>query len=119
MANMANRSPQALREQTSKNTHATVASLLYQEPQVRTVLDLPCGERAFTARILERGYATRPEKSTVSCSVLIRLGATMTTASACASLSASPAIAGSNVEAQPITPTTSAAATVFADSAHP
>lgn len=43
-------------ENTSKNTHPTVLRLLLEEePQVRKVLDIPCGAGAFTLRLLERG----------------------------------------------------------------
>lgn len=39
------------REQTSRNTHATVTRLLLAEPECRKVLDIPCGEGALCARL--------------------------------------------------------------------
>jgi 2-polyprenyl-3-methyl-5-hydroxy-6-metoxy-1,4-benzoquinol methylase len=45
-----------IREVTTKNTHATVAALLWQEPGCRRVLDIPCGEGAFVNRIRAAGY---------------------------------------------------------------
>ncbi len=45
----------APRELTSRNTHATVARLLAAERGCRTVLDVPCGEGAFLARLAEMG----------------------------------------------------------------
>lgn len=44
-------------EATSRNTHATVAALLGAESGVRRVLDIPCGEGAFLARLATAGYA--------------------------------------------------------------
>jgi SAM-dependent methyltransferase len=45
------------KENTSKNTHAVAAALLYERPQPgAAVLDLPCGEGAFTQRIMQRGF---------------------------------------------------------------
>ncbi|HYK81849.1 MAG TPA: class I SAM-dependent methyltransferase [Gemmatimonadales bacterium] len=43
--------PAQPRELTSRGTHAVVARLLAAEPQCRTVLDIPCGEGAFLARL--------------------------------------------------------------------
>jgi len=50
--------PQQPKENTSKNTHAVVAELLYERlrPGAATVLDLPCGEGAFTQRVMQRGF---------------------------------------------------------------
>ncbi len=48
---------EGIEEGTSPNTHAVVEQLLLAEPAVRTVLDIPCGEGAFTARLAERGLA--------------------------------------------------------------
>lgn len=42
-------------ENTSKNTHNVVAQLLDEDRNHRVVLDLPCGEGAFSKRMLERG----------------------------------------------------------------
>ena len=42
-------------EATSKNTHNVVAELLGGGADYKVVLDLPCGEGAFTKRMLERG----------------------------------------------------------------
>lgn len=44
-----------IRENTSRNTHNVVADLLLQEPEVRKVLDLPCGEGAFARRLVDKG----------------------------------------------------------------
>src|SRR5438445_10181192 len=44
------------RELTSKHTHAVVARLLGIEPQVRAVLDIPCGEGAFLGRLRQQGF---------------------------------------------------------------
>ena len=46
----------ALREWTSKNTHSTAAKMLFNLPHGSKVLDIPCGEGAFTHRLQERGY---------------------------------------------------------------
>jgi SAM-dependent methyltransferase len=46
----------APREHTSKNTHAVAERLLAACDGVRTVLDLPCGEGAFTRRLRAAGY---------------------------------------------------------------
>ena len=45
------------RELTSKHTHAVVARLLQAEPHCREVLDIPCGEGAFLARLAALGLA--------------------------------------------------------------
>lgn len=45
----------ALPEQTSRNTHATVARLLTAEPDCRTVLDIPSGRGAMVARLRAHG----------------------------------------------------------------
>ncbi|MFW7381190.1 MAG: class I SAM-dependent methyltransferase [Oligoflexus sp.] len=46
-----------LRENTSKNTHSTVAQLIaVEKPQ--KVLDIPCGEGAFSQRLMASGYET-------------------------------------------------------------
>ena len=42
-------------ENTSKNTHNVVAELVGEEPDRKVILDLPCGEGAFSKRMLERG----------------------------------------------------------------
>lgn len=42
-------------ENTSKNTHNVVAELLGDVAKRKVVLDLPCGEGAFSKRMLERG----------------------------------------------------------------
>ena len=42
-------------ENTSKNTHNVVAELLLAERDCRVVLDIPCGEGAFTKRLLDFG----------------------------------------------------------------
>jgi 2-polyprenyl-3-methyl-5-hydroxy-6-metoxy-1,4-benzoquinol methylase len=42
-------------ENTSKNTHNVVGDLLAEEPDIKTVLDIPCGAGAFTKRMLDRG----------------------------------------------------------------
>lgn len=45
------------KENTSMNTHAVVATLLYERFQPgAAILDLPCGEGAFTQRIMQRGF---------------------------------------------------------------
>jgi 2-polyprenyl-3-methyl-5-hydroxy-6-metoxy-1,4-benzoquinol methylase len=50
--------PEQPHENTSKNTHAVVASLLVERVKPgAAILDLPCGEGAFTLRMMERGYA--------------------------------------------------------------
>ncbi len=41
---------------TSRNANAVAEALLAEEPGVRRVLDIPCGEGALTRRLLERGY---------------------------------------------------------------
>jgi 2-polyprenyl-3-methyl-5-hydroxy-6-metoxy-1,4-benzoquinol methylase len=46
---------QAIPESTSRNTHNVVSDLLAEEPEIRTVLDIPCGAGAFTKRMLDRG----------------------------------------------------------------
>jgi SAM-dependent methyltransferase len=48
--------PPPPRELTSRNTHAVVARLLQAERQCRTVLDIPCGEGAFLARLRAAGW---------------------------------------------------------------
>lgn len=42
-------------ENTARNTHATVFSLLQEEPDAGRVLDTPSGAGAFTLRLLEAG----------------------------------------------------------------
>ena len=42
-------------ENTSKNTHNVVAELLDEEPGEKVILDIPCGEGAFSKRMLEKG----------------------------------------------------------------
>jgi 2-polyprenyl-3-methyl-5-hydroxy-6-metoxy-1,4-benzoquinol methylase len=42
-------------ENTSKNTHNVVAELVGDVADGKVVLDLPCGEGAFTKRMLESG----------------------------------------------------------------
>lgn len=42
-------------ENTSKNTHNVVAELLGEVGDGKAVLDVPCGEGAFTKRMLEQG----------------------------------------------------------------
>ena len=44
-----------IRENTSRNTHNVVEGLLLQEDSIRKVLDVPCGEGAFTNRMLAKG----------------------------------------------------------------
>jgi SAM-dependent methyltransferase len=44
------------REHTSKNTHPVAERLLAAQGDVRAVLDIPCGEGAFTQRLLAAGY---------------------------------------------------------------
>jgi len=44
-------------EDAAKHTHAAVAALLDGEPGARRVLDIPCGEGAFLARLVAVGYA--------------------------------------------------------------
>ena len=44
-------------EDAAKHTHAAVAALLDGEPGARRVLDIPCGEGAFLARLIAVGYA--------------------------------------------------------------
>ena len=48
-----------IRESTSRNTHTVVEQLLLLEPAVHAVLDIPCGEGAFTARLAARGLAVQ------------------------------------------------------------
>ncbi|MDH5398377.1 MAG: class I SAM-dependent methyltransferase [Cyclobacteriaceae bacterium] len=43
-------------ENTSKNTHHVVETLLVDEKGKKSVLDIPSGEGAFTQRLLLRGY---------------------------------------------------------------
>lgn len=43
------------REQTSRGTHRVAAELLVAEPGCRRVLDVPCGEGAFLARLRTLG----------------------------------------------------------------
>jgi len=43
------------REQTSRHTHRVAAELLAAEPACRRVLDVPCGEGAFLARVRALG----------------------------------------------------------------
>jgi SAM-dependent methyltransferase len=52
MKDSADRLPTA---NTSKNTHNVVAELLFADAACATVLDIPCGEGAFTERCLEKG----------------------------------------------------------------
>ncbi|NOZ95077.1 MAG: class I SAM-dependent methyltransferase [Acidobacteria bacterium] len=52
-------SPPAIRENASPNTHQVVEALLLAEPDVRIVLDLPCGEGAFTQRLLRHGLTVK------------------------------------------------------------
>jgi 2-polyprenyl-3-methyl-5-hydroxy-6-metoxy-1,4-benzoquinol methylase len=42
-------------ESTSKNTYNVVAELLGEGADNKVILDLPCGEGAFSKRMLERG----------------------------------------------------------------
>ncbi|HHQ47937.1 MAG TPA: class I SAM-dependent methyltransferase [Acidobacteria bacterium] len=49
----------AIQENTSRNTHNVVEELLMAEEEMRTVLDIPCGEGAFTQRLLRRGVAVQ------------------------------------------------------------
>jgi 2-polyprenyl-3-methyl-5-hydroxy-6-metoxy-1,4-benzoquinol methylase len=42
-------------ENTSKNTHNVVAELLGEDPGHKVILDLPCGEGAFSKRMREKG----------------------------------------------------------------
>ena len=42
-------------ENTSKNTHNVVAELVGENPNRKVILDLPCGEGAFSKRMLEKG----------------------------------------------------------------
>jgi SAM-dependent methyltransferase len=44
-----------IKEKTSPNTHKVAAELLFEEANLRRVLDIPCGEGAFAKRLLERG----------------------------------------------------------------
>jgi 2-polyprenyl-3-methyl-5-hydroxy-6-metoxy-1,4-benzoquinol methylase len=44
-------------ENAAPNTHNVVAGLLFGEPAYRRVLDIPCGEGAFTRRCVERGLS--------------------------------------------------------------
>jgi SAM-dependent methyltransferase len=44
-----------IRENSSRNTHAVAASLLCEEQGIRSVLDIPCGEGAFTQRLQDLG----------------------------------------------------------------
>ena len=46
---------QPIPENTSRNTHNVVSQLLAEEPDIKTVLDAPCGAGAFTKRMLDRG----------------------------------------------------------------
>ena len=50
-----NTTPDGIRIDTTRNTHETAAELLFQEQDMRDVLDIPCGEGAFTSRLLEKG----------------------------------------------------------------
>ena len=43
------------RENTSRNTHQAVMDLLRRHTQARKVLDIPCGEGAFTKRLMDAG----------------------------------------------------------------
>ena len=45
-----------LAEATSRNTHNVIARLLYESTDDGRVLDIPCGEGAFTQRLLGKGY---------------------------------------------------------------
>ncbi|MFN2453198.1 MAG: class I SAM-dependent methyltransferase [Pyrinomonadaceae bacterium] len=56
-------------ENTSKNTHNTVAKLLLEERACRIVLDIPCGEGAFTKRLLDAGL----DVHSADCQEIIRL----------------------------------------------
>src|ERR1700754_2612576 len=51
---MTNTNELLIAENTSKNTHNVVAELL-GDPTQKAILDLPCGEGAFTKRMLEKG----------------------------------------------------------------
>lgn len=42
-------------ENTTKNTHNVIADCVFRHPGVRRVLDIPCGEGAFTERCLKHG----------------------------------------------------------------
>lgn len=42
-------------ENTSKNTHNKVAELLFSTPDIKRVLDIPCGYGAFTKRLIDKG----------------------------------------------------------------
>lgn len=46
---------QVIPENTSRNTHNIAASLLFEEKNLRRVLDIPCGAGAFANRLLQRG----------------------------------------------------------------
>jgi 2-polyprenyl-3-methyl-5-hydroxy-6-metoxy-1,4-benzoquinol methylase len=56
-------------ENTSKNTHNVVAELLLAERDCKVVLDIPCGEGAFTKRLLDIGLAV----FSVDCQKIMRL----------------------------------------------
>ena len=45
------------REDAAQNTHAVVAAVLAGDSDLRRVLDIPCGEGAFLARLVAGGYA--------------------------------------------------------------
>jgi SAM-dependent methyltransferase len=45
-----------LRENASPNTHNVVAELISGIPGVKKILDIPCGEGAFTRRMQDRGF---------------------------------------------------------------
>lgn len=42
-------------ENTSKNTHNVVTALLFEDMEIKRVLDIPCGEGAFTKRLIDKG----------------------------------------------------------------
>lgn len=52
---MTNTNELVIAENTSKNTHNVVADLLGEVGNQKVVLDLPCGEGAFSKRMLEKG----------------------------------------------------------------
>lgn len=45
-----------IRENSARHTHAVAAGLLSEDNDVRKVLDIPCGEGAFTQRLRDMGF---------------------------------------------------------------
>ena len=52
---MSDRTYAGIRENASRHTHAVVADLLLEGDRIQRVLDIPCGQGAFTQRLKDHG----------------------------------------------------------------